>query len=316
MGFFVPLLSQSHLLDIVGGRAWIEERDQDVRIWIESLKAPIYPRPIDTVLAEEGARLFHEKDLWGPDLANSYPKPAGGNGSCASCHGVYSPIYALAPAWLDAPALEGIASYVVPLDVIGTDPARANSLNDGLKETLKWSWWAYGTNETPGKCFGAAEGGGYLAPPLYGIWASAPYFHNASVPNVWEVLQPSDRREIWRRVSAPPPSSDARAFMGYDTNLGRAYDHEKLGWRYDALECGNPLLEPALDCTPGAAEMSPAGSLWFTWNLETPPLDAAALESRKIYNTHKYSQGNEGHAFTKVLTDAERWALIEYLKTL
>ena len=31
---------------------------------------------------------------------------------------------------------------------------------------------------------------GYLAPPLYGVWATAPYLHNGSVPNVWEVLKP------------------------------------------------------------------------------------------------------------------------------
>jgi hypothetical protein len=29
-----------------------------------------------------------------------------------------------------------------------------------------------------------------------------------------------------------------------------------------------------------------------------------------------HGQGNGGHAFTSVLTDAERQALIEYLKTL
>ena len=104
--------------------------------------------------------------------------------------------------------------------------------------------------------------------------------------------------------------------MGFDTNLARAYDHEKLGWKYDSLECGNPLLQPALDCTPGAAETSPAGALWFTWNLEAPPPNDAALEARKIYNTHKYSQGSQGHEFTSVLTDDERRALVEYLKTL
>ena len=40
------------------------------------------------------------------------------------------------------------------------------------------------------------------------------------------------------------------------------------------------------------------------------------MENRKIMNTHMYSHGNEGHEFTSVLTDEERYALIEYLKTL
>ena len=39
-------------------------------------------------------------------------------------------------------------------------------------------------------------------------------------------------------------------------------------------------------------------------------------EDRKIYNTHMYGQGNEWHELSAVLTDIERYALIEYLKTL
>ena len=40
------------------------------------------------------------------------------------------------------------------------------------------------------------------------------------------------------------------------------------------------------------------------------------IENRKIYNTQLYGQGNGGHDFTAVLTDLERRALIEYMKTL
>src|SRR5262249_51462628 len=51
MGFFMPILSPSHLMDIPGGRAWIQERAEDVRLWTESLTAPAYPGPIDLELA-------------------------------------------------------------------------------------------------------------------------------------------------------------------------------------------------------------------------------------------------------------------------
>ena len=47
-----------------------------------------------------------------------------------------------------------------------------------------------------------------------------------------------------------------------------------------------------------------------------PTLTNAQIEDRKIYNTRMHSQSNTGHEFTNVLTDAERSALIEYLKTL
>jgi len=35
---------------------------------------------------------------------------------------------------------------------------------------------------------------------LDGIWASAPYLHNGSVPTLWHVLHPSDRPLRWRRT--------------------------------------------------------------------------------------------------------------------
>jgi hypothetical protein len=34
----------------------------------------------------------------------------------------------------------------------------------------------------------------YLAKPLAGIWATAPYLHNGSVPTLWDLLQPAARR--------------------------------------------------------------------------------------------------------------------------
>jgi len=55
----------------------------------------------------------------------------------------------------------------------------------------------------------------------------------------------------------------------------------------------------------------------LAWNILFPPtITNAQIEERKIYNVYMYGQGNGGHAFTSVLTDAERHALIEYLKTL
>lgn len=316
MGFFMPIASATHLMDIEYGRRWIEQHDQDVQLWLEALTAPAYPGPVDKTLAETGAVLFHTRDLWADAKLNPVPRPQGGNGSCAGCHGVYSPRYVHDERFLDRPELEGIAARVVPIDVIGTDPARFESLDEGLKQNLQWTWWAYGTLQTPGACFGASEPGGYLAPPLYGVWATAPYFHNGSVPNVWEVLAPPERKLIWRRVLAPAAAAAPDAFMGFDTDLARAYDHEKLGWKYDALECGDELLRPALACSKQAAESSPASILWFTWNLDLPRFGVADLSERTIYNTNKYSQGNQGHEFTRVLSDAERRALVEYLKTL
>ncbi len=38
------------------------------------------------------------------------------------------------------------------------------------------------------------------------MWASAPYFHNGSVPTLWHVLHPENRPPVWCRTP-----------VGYDT---------------------------------------------------------------------------------------------------
>jgi len=42
----------------------------------------------------------------------------------------------------------------------------------------------------------------YKARPLNGIWASAPYLHNGSVPNLWELLQKPEKRAVTFNVGS------------------------------------------------------------------------------------------------------------------
>jgi len=335
LGLFLPFLDKKPLPSTQAqAQDWVRRNAQDTAAWVTSLKSPAYPLSVDTALAEQGAILFHSKDLWGANLHNPVPRPSGGNGSCASCHGAYSPRYVNDPAYLDTPALEGMASYLVPLAIIDTDPARANANNDAVSEYGRGNFFAY--PETDGRpssqdCTPTTRVGlrgdrqpGYLAPPLYGVWATAPYFHNGSVPNAWEVLQPAARQPIWRRVSAPARADQqGKVVMGFDTSLARAYDEQKLGWQYEALACGTGTL-PFIECNPVTPGGTSAGDLLsqlyrivgLSWNIDLPPLTNQQVEDRKIYNTYVYSQGNHGHEFTSVLTDAERRALVEYMKTL
>lgn len=164
------------------------------------------------------------------------------------------------------------------------------------------------------------------------MWASAPYFHNGSVPNLWEVLKPSDRRPIWRRVSTPARSDQAgRVVMGYDTDLGRAFDTVRVGWRYEEIPCQtrsllNPNVVPYVNCNPTNEDADPLvqnfldvlyGNLVAMWNFLYPPiLTRSQMEDRKIFNSHVFSHDNHGHEFNSVLTDHQRRAIIEYLKTL
>ena len=227
------------------------------------------------------------------------------------------------PDFLASPVLAGIAANVSPIDTINTDPARMAANNEAVEQAAEVSWFTYYGQDGCAEKYNLI---GYLAQPLYGVWASAPYFHNGSVPTVWGVLDSSSRPLFWRRMSKPPRSG---IVMGFDTDLARAYDPNQLGWKYDDLQCGAAGVTPYLKCNPSDPAVTPAieaaldvlyanGSL--AWNMlstvTAPSLTKAQIEDRKIYNTRMHSQSNSGHEFTDVLTDAERIALIEYLKTL
>ena len=305
------------------GYDWILDHEYAANTWMLSLQSPVYPLPIDERLAKRGARLFHRLDLWSPKRANPVRRPEGGNGSGASCHGAYAPRYIRKTKFLATPVLAGIAANVTPIDIINTDPARMNGNSEAVEQAADASWFAYYGQDGCAEKYNLI---GYLAQPLYGVWASAPYFHNGSVPSVWGVLDSSQRPLFWRRMSKP---ERAGVVMGYETDLARAYDPVAMGWKYDDLQCGAPGVTPYLECDPADPFATPLIESWLdilfangslAWNILgsvlAPSLTNDQIEDRKIYNTRMHSQSNTGHEFTDVLTDAERAALIEYLKTL
>lgn len=342
MVFYTPLFG---LLGGLGGplsergQDWMRAHGPAVNTWIEGLKSPEYPYPVDETLAQQGAELFHTLDMWAPERNNAVPRPEG-NGSCASCHGAYAKRYAEDPDFLATPELEGMAGYIVPMDIIDTDPVRLETNNEAVQLAGAKNFFGYpatrGTDQDCGPQNQEHLRGdrelGYLAPPLYGVWATAPYFHNGSVPNVWEILDPAERKPLWRRKSTPARwDQHGRVVMGYDTNLDRAYDQHRLGWEYDTVACEHrtwwsPSVTPYINCDPGDEYEDPLfqqmmstlySNLIVTWNILFPPtLTKAQMEDRKIFNTHMHGKGNEGHEFNDVLTDHERRAIIEYLKTL
>lgn len=139
-----------------------EDDFKDIQAWIESLEAPKYPFNVDVELAEQGRAVFDE--------------------NCSRCHGTYGPE-------------EVYEQIVVPLEEVGTDPVRLRALNREHREWIRDGWMSrYGKDEVD------VEPGGYVAPPLDGIWASAPYFHNGAVPTLWHVLHSTERPVAWNRT--------------------------------------------------------------------------------------------------------------------
>jgi len=68
----------------------------------------------------------------------------------------------------------------------------------------------------------------YKARPLNGIWATAPYLHNGSVPTLWELLQPPAQR--MRSFQVGSREFDAQR-VGFDTQQGP--------YRFDTTLPGN-----------------------------------------------------------------------------
>lgn len=329
-------------------RERIEEWDQDLEAFFLSLVSPEYPREINSKLAEQGAVLFHSKDLWAEEGNADRPRPEGGNGSCASCHGAYSPRYVNDPDVLATPELEGVASHIVPLEVIGTDTARSDMLSPTLRKNWDTTFWAYPEADpdyvppeskdyvtesaddmfplslrSQGACGWEKTVIGYQAPPLYGVWATAPYFHNGSVPTLEAVLDSSQRSAIWQR-QIQIEERDGVVIKGFDQSLA-AYDFEALGWRHTTLACSEMPGTDVINCSP-VNEAGPSMlqliqnflNSTISWaglvTIQDPAPDG--IDKRLIYDTRILGNGNGGHEFSDALTAAERRAIIEYLKTL
>jgi hypothetical protein len=75
---------------------------------------------------------------------------------------------------------------------------------DGAEDYIRWF-------EPPSTAAADARAGlGYVAPPLDGVWATAPYLHNGSVPTLAALLDTRNRPTYWRH-EAPSPTTTRRA---------------------------------------------------------------------------------------------------------
>jgi len=110
---------------------------------------------------------------------------------------------------------------VIPLEEIGTDRHRL----DMWTAASATAYNAYG-NDYSWKFSKFQKTNGYTAVPLDGIWLTAPYLHNGSVPTLSDLLEPVDQRpkQFWR---------------GLDL-----FDAARVGWVSDGSEAeqiGTPL---------------------------------------------------------------------------
>lgn len=161
----------------------------NIAAYIKSLEPPAYPYAIDQALAAEGEPLF---------VAN-----------CSGCHGTYAAV----------PEDETYPNLIFPTDVVGTDPAvvDAGIEADYMVEWFNASYYGSITQLVVDDPFP-----GYTAPPLDGIWATAPFLHNGSVPTLELVLDSGARPAVWQRED-------------WDTTH---FDQDALGWPFKSLPYG------------------------------------------------------------------------------
>lgn len=225
-GDFGRFLMLSNLLTV---KDTIEAREvfshfADVLAYIKSLEPPKYPLAINEPLAENGKTIFVD--------------------NCSKCHGTYGK--------------EGTyPNLLIPESIIQTDSLlfKSNYQNPQFIEWFNKSWFAKGNNPAKLEPFN-----GYIAPPLDGIWATAPYLHNGSIPNLEAVINSKIRPAYWKRNFKNPVYQTAKMSVEFTT-----------------------VIKP---------------------------------NQQKIYNTSKKGYSNVGHYFGDHLSDYERKAVLEYLKSL
>jgi hypothetical protein len=117
---------------------------------------------------------------------------------------------------------------VIPLDEIGTDRHRL----DMWTAPAARAYNAYGSDYT-WKFSNFRKTNGYTAVPLDGIWLTAPYLHNGSVPTLADLLEPVERRpkQFWRGLDL----FDA-AKVGYVSDSDEA---RRIGTPLDVSKSGN-----------------------------------------------------------------------------
>ena len=138
------------------------------------------------------------------------------NARCASCHGRYEKAWNSCEAQQLSPTEMLATTRVVPLPEstavnVGTDPSRAAIMQHLIPQLTRLDIFQKNGFEFE------AHPGAYVPPPLVGIWARWPYFHNNSVPNLDELLKPAAERVGYY-------------YVGPADNLARDYDAQAVGF--------------------------------------------------------------------------------------
>ena len=212
-----------------------------------------------------------------PDAANQPPDPPQCDEACHLTNLL----------WDVRNGVAGVESTLAKIDVKKLSEGAALNLIGIL---IKDRFYAdYGIDHATQQClegFGALdlpqEILGYKPRPLSGVWATPPYLHNGSVPTLYQML-------------LPPAQRDAKFFVGR-----REYDAVHVGYVTKPDEDGDDdgfWLDTSLAGNRNTGHAFEADAATWRKHLESPA-------------TNPLPSGVIG----PLLTDAERFDIIEYLK--
>jgi hypothetical protein len=260
------------------------EYTKKVERYMQSMSSPAYPYPLHGDQVRLGSRIFHEKAV------GSGLKPK----TCAGCHGSYTKIPGA--SWSEPGHYT--VNYKDKILDVGTDPAYQTyyrtvvqkvidvdkALNPGATQNV-FERLNEKSRQVYGEKFFYVEDDlvdydGYVAPPLDGVWASGPYFHNGSVPTLWALLTPEERPALWRKVL------------------------DRMSLDQDAVGIPFAVMDRVVYQRLQAKDFQ---GLEFTNEYQM---------LRSTYATDVHGQSNIGHEFGKSWTAAEKRAVIEFLKSL
>jgi cytochrome c5 len=180
----IMMTASTFCVDTVAQATAIDAYFVDVRAYVESVTAPKYPFSIDANLAQRGQTVFES--------------------SCSFCHGTYG-------------SNGRYPNLVADLADVGTDPILASGTAQFAGDYVQWF------NESfYGQLAHLDSQKGYYAPPLDGIWATAPYLHNGSIPTLAALLDSTQRPKFFTRT--------------FDSN---DYDPVAVGWHFTPQSTGH-----------------------------------------------------------------------------
>jgi hypothetical protein len=292
--------------------------------FISKLPAPAYPFPIDVKLAETGKDVF-TKAQCGTCHAPKNPElyPVAGVNAVGTDPNRLLPVGRMARL-----GLVGLTMEACSIAMQRDEKLMAALKIDPTKLDYKWEndWceakapreadiFAYidpATQTRTDGAGGAPRPVGYKADTLEGVWATAPYLHNGSVPTLLHLLYP------------------ATANCGLDASGNRAHDVDETpesvkcrptvfvrgNIEYDANAAGFEWrIERAPSKKLGGRKANRCGEIVEGYE-EPTPYPAGEMIHCNYYDTRAPGNGNGGHLFGVDLKPEEKLALVEYLKTL